>query len=179
MSHDISQSFWIREDIHIYPVILAPRDWRWEFWVYGQLCDTSPMKDCSHPISPLFMNALATELGRYERGGGDRFPLHQVDILCIIADISWGADLLRSPNLISIFLSFTDRITLFALKHICYVFNNMSISPHSFLGWIHPSPLRDFSCGYLFWYSSCRPSVSSAWWFFSVRLRAPQSIMWL
>ena len=55
------------------------------------------MRACINTMYPLFLNALATGLGRGGEGN-KRFPLRRVDTSCNIAGTICGADLLRSPH---------------------------------------------------------------------------------
>ena len=117
------------------------------------------MRDFSHPISPFFMNAIATGMGR-GGVGEDRLPYFQADIPCIFADISWGADLLCSPHFISTTLIIPQRGSHYLHCNTCV--NDSSSYPH---------PLGNYGFGHIpllfmtvhlgiFLYQYFRPYVS-------------------
>ena len=68
-SYAVSQSFRIREDIHISPVVLAPRDWKRRFWISVQSYDISPIRAWSEPIFDWFIMDIDIGEGK-DRGGG-------------------------------------------------------------------------------------------------------------
>ena len=70
ISKGVSHRFLIREDIHLRPEILAPSDRRYEFCIFAQLCDISPIRYWSQPILVLFLKAFATGVGEGVVGGG-------------------------------------------------------------------------------------------------------------
>ena len=70
-SQSTSHSFLMITQIHIFPDVFAPSDWRLKFWISFQLFTRSHMRACSQPISFWFSKALATANGRV--GGGEEF----------------------------------------------------------------------------------------------------------
>ena len=64
----MSHSFLISEEIHLRPEILSPRDCRYAFFIYSQLCGISPIRACSKPVL-FFFKVLATGVGRGGWGG--------------------------------------------------------------------------------------------------------------
>ena len=49
-SQEISHSFLMSEEIHIFTKVYTPIYWRWRFWISAQLFSRSPMRAFSQPI---------------------------------------------------------------------------------------------------------------------------------
>ena len=65
-SQETSHSFLMSKEIHIFPGLFAPCDFRWRFWVSDQLFARISMRACSQPILVWFSKALSMAIGREE-----------------------------------------------------------------------------------------------------------------
>ena len=93
-SQAVSQSFLIREYIHLLPVVFTPRNWRCMFLILAQDPAFSPVRAWIHPIFVWFSKSLSTARG----GGVDGIcPLSHVEMTWRMSEIIWGLLCCVSP----------------------------------------------------------------------------------